>query len=337
MRRIAERHGITETVDVDGMTVPCLRELDVVLMFDRAELNMFSYRGVYSAARVVCKGFGRGSTAERWNPETRAYDPLACLGENCDWSFDGVQIGNSKVTCKPHGVLKVALRDAPLLGALYVLRTRSARSIGAIMGGMQLVQVFSGGKLAGLPFRLKVVPWTSKEEMPNGRVETRRYPLITMAYAGDTPALMDAVTALADKQFVGGAELRERLEQRLIAAYNRSAEEESENEDQDELEELSEAQGDPEEKRPARGGAALLPPAEKAPPAPAAPAPAAPTGEDAEEMRADRLAHLAKLCPNKDARDALKKKVKDAGMEWVRSDQAPLETLDEYIRIAEGK
>ena len=361
MQRIATRMGVTETTEVDGLKVPCLRELDVVLMFDRAELNMYTYRGLYSASRVLCKGFGEGSDAERWDPEQRAYFPLPCLGQRCDWTFEGIQVGNGKVQCKPHGVLKVMLRDAPLLGALYILRTRSARSIGAIMGGMQMVQAFSGGRLSGLPFRLKVIPWTSKEELPNGKVETRRYPLITMAYAGDTPALMDAVTALSEKKFLHSAELRERLEQRLIAAYTRTAAAESDETDAEDLAELAESQGEPEDRR--SSGAALLPPATTAPAAAVATMPASQAaatlvgiaaaavdglpgvaavaenqlkriadGTD-QTLRAERLAELAALFPDKPAREALRKRVVAEGISWVRTDQASVETLDEYLRI----
>lgn len=77
-------------------------------------------------------------------------DHIGCESHGCPL----VHSDNPKCQCKPKGLLRVMLMDAPSFGAHHVLRTGSWNSIQSVLATLEMV-VERVGSLEGIPFNLK--------------------------------------------------------------------------------------------------------------------------------------------------------------------------------------
>jgi hypothetical protein len=77
-------------------------------------------------------------------------DHIGCESMGCPLT----QSDNPKCVCKPKGLLRVMLMDAPSFGAHHVFRTGSWNSVQSILATLEMVRE-RVGSLEGIPFNLK--------------------------------------------------------------------------------------------------------------------------------------------------------------------------------------
>ena len=126
-------------------------ELDVMLLFDEIKLNFPYWFAYYEGKICVCSGDGekaRRRIVEKGEVvDTKEFD---CNPDTCEYF--------KKNQCKPHGVLSVILKQMSSIGGVAVFRTGSWNSIQEILGSLEMIKFTAGGRLAGIPLKLKVAP-----------------------------------------------------------------------------------------------------------------------------------------------------------------------------------
>ena len=177
------------------------RELDIYLPFDDPRVNCPTWYGEYSASGVVC--MGDGETAIRNGEE------IECNPETCESYL------NKK--CKMHGRLSVMLADAKTVSGMYVFRTTSFYSISNILSSMVSIARETGGILAGIPLKLKMVPQTVTPQGVNGPV---RIWTVYIDYDGTLSELKnDALVERQKREAIGvNMEEIERQSEKMITA-----------------------------------------------------------------------------------------------------------------------
>lgn len=124
------------------------REVRIVLIDDDIE-NVFPTSYAWWTA-VERKCWGDGTQATRRTGEKPSGQPWKPCGYGCPELASGL--------CKPSGDLRFVLADFPRLGSVCRIHTSSYRSIRQIHSALQEIQVFTGGRLAGLTAKLVVRP-----------------------------------------------------------------------------------------------------------------------------------------------------------------------------------
>jgi hypothetical protein len=364
MEAIYQRQSVQKVPDNHRIAalrgLPMITELDVMLTADIPELAFYTYRGAYSRTRVLCRGFGVGTDADRWSDDQEEYVSIKCPGNSCDWAKSEGRRGQPP-PCRPHGVLRVVLLDDPMLGGYYLYRTTSAQTIGAINMGLRATAGMTGGRMAGLPFRLRVVPAQSKDDQ--GR--TRKYSLVTCGYAGNPRLLLEEASNLADQRMRLG--IKSEVEhQKLLSEIHRPVAEIGKEEVQDVATEffpepengtpalppaqqvtapppvgqqaampvepadsVEAAAPPPDDEDIPPPGDEYLPPAAEEPP-PRDPQTAAP--ED-EVRKQELLAKLSGYLSKKLGGDVkeLKRILESLQEEWIQPTKAPIEVLERYV------
>lgn len=114
------------------------KSLDVRLLYDDPDLNFYTSYVCYVGKKRWCVGDGLSATrADISMPVTCPCKKLAPGGN-----------------CKPSGILSVILKQSPMVGGVWKLRTTSFNSIRNIMSSFALISRVTGGVLAGIPLSL---------------------------------------------------------------------------------------------------------------------------------------------------------------------------------------
>jgi len=177
------------------------RELDIYLPFDDPRVNCPTWYGEYSASGVVC--MGDGETAIRNGEE------IECNPETCESYLNK--------RCKMHGRLSVMLADAKTVSGMYVFRTTSFYSISNILSSMVSIARETGGILAGIPLKLKMVPQTVTPNNVSGPV---RIWTVYVDYDGTLSELKnEALVELQKREAIGVnmAEIEKQSEKMITA------------------------------------------------------------------------------------------------------------------------
>lgn len=345
--RVPDSHEIGALRDL-----PMMAELDVMVIADQEELAFYTYRAAYSRTRVLCRGFGVGTQAERWNHEKGVYGDLPCAGNECEWTkSEGKR--DQAPPCRPHGVLRLILMDDPMIGGMYLYRTTSANTIRSIRMGLRATASFTGGRMAGLPFKLRVVPAQSRSDAG----QLRKYSLVTCGYAGDPRSLLLEASKLADERMRLG--IKSEVDQhRLLAEVHKPVAEVTEEEA---LDIVTDFALDPQQD----GSPPALPPAAQSEPEPEPSDDSPPPendspaehenqqqsllppesesrepGEDQEDpkeqaTRESLVAELSQVLSDQLGGDVrqLKEIVESHNLTWEQPTKASSETLQRYLRI----
>lgn len=134
------------------------RELDI--MFPHEDRDVFFpqwYKRYGSGSGLVCKGDGQTATMVAADGEMVE---IECNPTECEWS--------AKKHCRPIGNLLFLLPRVPGLG-IYQLDTSSYNSILNVNGGIEFIRGITGGRIAMLPLKLRVIP---REVAPEGKKKT---------------------------------------------------------------------------------------------------------------------------------------------------------------------
>ena len=197
--------------DADGKLIPDAeimkqlgdkpRELDVFLLFDDIELNFPHKLSYYEGKNEICSGDGETALRVDSNGEK----------QSCECPCELLKARK----CKPSGRLSVILANAPTAGGVYVFRTHGWNSVQNIKFAMEFVQSFTGGILAGIPFKLKIHPKTAETDKGQATVY-----MVTLEYAGSVDDLMQKAVAIAQNRAqsqIGIARMQALAEVRLKA------------------------------------------------------------------------------------------------------------------------
>ena len=125
-------------------------ELDVLLPSNNLEDVFRSKYAMYGAGAGL-KCHGNGEEAERYNEQSKQFEPRACP---CEFLKSDA---NPKGTCTAKSDLMVML---PLvsMGGCYQIKTGSAAATKNINSSIELVKMLTGGRFAFLPMKLRRVP-----------------------------------------------------------------------------------------------------------------------------------------------------------------------------------
>lgn len=129
-------------------------EIDISLCYDVPILNIPNFYAFFTASKLQCRG--NGKRAYRRN-EKGGLDEIICNRKNCQFAKDK--------KCKPYAKLSMILEKANRVGGIFVLRTTSFNTIRNLKSAMAYISNSTGGILAGLPLKLRLMPATV---MPNG-------------------------------------------------------------------------------------------------------------------------------------------------------------------------
>jgi Recombination directionality factor-like len=175
------------------------RELDIALLSNDPNVNMPTYLGYYISRQCFC--FGDGVTG--WRAPTKEDergkrvivegDRLPCTCP-CPY-FDETE----GARCKANGILSVQLVKARVLGGVYRFRTTSVNSISNILSSMELIKLYTGGILAGLPLSMTLSPMT-KDIPIRGVMQSTTFWVVSIVYKGDAEALQLAATQAAERR-----------------------------------------------------------------------------------------------------------------------------------------
>jgi len=178
--------------------------IELPIMFlanDRDQVAGQWFRSYKAAVGLVCKGDGWKADAlfdrealtkaggaisqpipvDLWarhdSKATVRSDNIECWGEG----YDGKDAcpAYSAAKCKRLMMLQFAIPQAPGLG-VYQLDTSSFYSILNINGFLEYLQTLTGGRIAGIPLTLRLIP---QEVAPNGKKKTVRVLQLTSGFS----------------------------------------------------------------------------------------------------------------------------------------------------------
>lgn len=207
------------TVDTDIMAaLSNPRELDITLLSNDPNANLLTCMAYYVSRQCYCFGDGvtgwRAHTADD-NGRKRILDgerfAVQCPCEHFD--------GEGATRCKVNGVLSVQLAKARVLGGVYRFRTTSIHSVSNMLSSMELIKVYTGGILAGLPLAMTLTPMT-KDVSVKGQMQSTTFWVVGIVYKGDAESLQAAATQAAERrlQFSAGIAALEQKAQNLLSS-----------------------------------------------------------------------------------------------------------------------
>ena len=121
--------------------------IDIMFLFDEIEKNFQSSYTMFGGS--VCKCRGDGETASRLMKDGSTKE-IPCDPATCPFYSDPT----SKAKCKMNGVLSCLLSKSTRLGGIYKFRTTGFHSVRNITSSLAFIQKLTGGRLAGIPFKL---------------------------------------------------------------------------------------------------------------------------------------------------------------------------------------
>jgi hypothetical protein len=189
------------------------KELDISLCFDIPALNIPNFYAFFKASKLQCRG--NGKKAYRRNEEGEL-DEIKCDRKNCQFA--------KEKKCKPYAKLSVILEGANRVGGVFVLRTTSYNSIRNLISSMAFISNATGGILAGLPLKLRLMPATV---IPNGLNKKVVIYVTNIEYAGTITELKEDAHKEIDRRLQLGFNMR-KLEQSQQKLITKQATEEAE-------------------------------------------------------------------------------------------------------------
>lgn len=180
-----------------------LREIEIVFMDDTIENIFRTEYAWWSATQKICGGSlvkiasngnahfamqatrrtKRAPEGEEWpgNYKYTSGDKKGKAVESCGDGCPDLEAGR----CKPSGDLLFLPARKPSLGNVWKLHTTSYRSIRNIHAGLQQIRNVTGGRLAGIPIRLKVQPEKVSFEDPSGKKKTSTAHILSVAFGAE--------------------------------------------------------------------------------------------------------------------------------------------------------
>jgi len=123
------------------------KEIDIMFLFDEIEKNFQSSYALFAGSTCRCRG--DGEKAVRLNKDGSTSE-IACNPQTCPFYSDPA----SKAKCKMNGVLSCLLSKSTRLGGIYKFRTTGFHSVRNITSSLGFIRQLTGGRLAGIPFKL---------------------------------------------------------------------------------------------------------------------------------------------------------------------------------------
>jgi hypothetical protein len=131
-------------------------DIQIMLQYDQIDLNFPHYLAAYKGSKLFCRG--NGDKAFRDAKEI-VCDPLTC-------AIYQKKHADQKLQCKPQGKLYAILPQKNMIGGVYAFKTTSWESIRNIISSLELISSLTGGILAGLILKLKLIP--TRDQTPTG-------------------------------------------------------------------------------------------------------------------------------------------------------------------------
>jgi recombination directionality factor gp3-like protein len=144
--------------DAEMMKILGNKPTDIQIMFqyDQIDLNFPHFLAAYKGSKLYCRG--NGDKAIRDGKEIIC-DPLTC-------PIYQRKEGDKKIQCKPQGKLYAILPQKNMIGGVFAFKTTSWESIRNIISSLELISTMTGGILAGLSLKLKLIP--TRDQTPTG-------------------------------------------------------------------------------------------------------------------------------------------------------------------------
>lgn len=152
------------------------RELGIRLLYNDIELNFRTELAYYQGKTCLCRG--DGEIAQRLDKETGELTEVACPCNKL----------NEKMGCKAHGILSCLLEQCTLCGGVHRFATTSWNTIRGIISSLKFISACTGGKIAGLPLKLK---YTKKATITKDGQSTT-IPVIMIVYDGNPVQMLEA-------------------------------------------------------------------------------------------------------------------------------------------------
>lgn len=168
----------------------CLVGLPIRLLYNDLELN-FPHRYVsYVSGKLSCHGDGETSYKRIDSFQVKHTCPCPRVESGYD--------GNDK--CKPSGALTCIIDEAGLFGQTHTFRTTSLNTIKGIIGGIDLISMATGGRIAGLPLMLTM---NAKQTTTPQGINTTVY-VVSICYRGGMADLRDEALRImsTEKQYL---------------------------------------------------------------------------------------------------------------------------------------
>ncbi len=155
--------------EVSESCADCCRTIKILLLDDDLS-NVFPHELAWWA-RSGKKCWGDGEKAMRRKDEVSEAVPWTpCRNGGCpDWDKD----------CSGSGDLRFCLADYPVLGSISRIHTSSLRSVENIASALNLIQTFTGGRLAGVTVPL-CVNMTPTNYMDKGVRKSTVVPILSI-------------------------------------------------------------------------------------------------------------------------------------------------------------
>ncbi|MDI3519254.1 MAG: hypothetical protein PWQ34_1401, partial [Caldanaerobacter sp.] len=122
------------------------RELDIMFPVNDPEMFFPQWLKRYGNNRLLCKG--DGETAFETNPQTGEIKQIECKYRNCPYYQKG--------QCREVGNLLFYVQGIP--EGVFQIDTSSINSIKKINTAIDIIKSANGGKIAGIPLKLALVP-----------------------------------------------------------------------------------------------------------------------------------------------------------------------------------
>lgn len=148
------------------------KEIPIMFLSNNPFDNYFQYYGLYKARRCSCRGNGEFAVIQATG------DQITCP---CD-KYDAAQDGGE---CHKHAVLHCILPFLERTGGIFTFRSRGIHTFENIRNQFPFLYFATEGHIAGVEFRLKVLPFQTLEHG------------IAYSVHLEFPASMDALKAAA--------------------------------------------------------------------------------------------------------------------------------------------
>lgn len=164
------------------------RELGIRLLYNDIELNFRTELAYYQGKTCICRG--DGEVAQRLDKETGELSEVSCPCSKM----------NEKMGCKPHGVLNCLLEQCTLCGGVHRFATTSWNTIKGIISSLKFISACTGGKIAGLPLKLKY----TKKATTTKDGQSTTIPVIMIVYDGNPVQMLEAAISNEKQRIEAG-------------------------------------------------------------------------------------------------------------------------------------
>lgn len=174
------------------------KELDIYLCYDDHRMNMPRFYAYFTASQVVCIHLiGNGPLARRTKIDGTK-EEVICNPKTCKFY--------QEKKCERYGYLSVILTASNRIGGSYVFRTKSWHTIRNIMSSMMYITARTGGILAGIPLKMRIMPLTVR---PVGLGRNTRVYVVNIEYSGTMKQLDDAAMVEVHRRMQMGVNMKQ--------------------------------------------------------------------------------------------------------------------------------